>query len=270
MGVFNMAKKIVLYNHKGGTGKSTSTVNIATYTALTKSRVLVIDMDPQGNCSTNFRFNIYDLEDNTKTLVDVLDNKANIKEAYVTFDEKGIETLKLLPSDNRMNDKAAFLETNLDKYNILNNILKEVDKDFDYIFIDSPPQVSVFSYNALFASDYILIPFKPGQFEIAGLKQLFDLFEKVKVLSKNTPQILGIIITMYQMNNAAKAKMLEVSNTYKDLVFLSAPIPLSADIGQATINCSPIHFFKSNIPAANAYRELTKQIIERIKNKREE
>jgi chromosome partitioning protein len=263
-----MAIKVVLYNHKGGTGKSTSTVNISTYAAIKKHRVLVVDTDPQGNCSANFNYNIYDTDKN-KTLVDVLSKKAKIKEALVGFEAKEIQTLKLLPSDNSMNSIMHALNDDLDKNNILSNALKEVEDDFDYIFIDSPPQKSIFSMNALFAANYIIIPFKPGQYEIMGLKQLFDLFEEVQNISKNNPKILGIIVTMYQMTNAVKEKIKEVKALHDDLVF-DMPIPLSAAIGQSTIDALPIYFSAENSAPANAYEELTKQILEKIKKLEED
>ena len=261
-----MAKRIVMYNHKGGVGKTTSAVNAATYCALTGNKTLLVDMDPQGNASGNFSYNIYDVNDNksNKTIVEVLLGKASIKDSITGFDVQEIEKLQLLPADNRMNEISTILNDKLSREMILHNKLKEVDKDYDYIFIDSPPQKSIFSMNALLAADYIVIPFFPGQYEIMGLKELFDLFEEVKKSSEIHPKLLGILITMYSKTNMMRDIIRSLVGTYTDLVFQSV-IPLSTAVKQSTVDALPLYFSNNQSSTAIAYREFTTEMLERIR-----
>ena len=261
-----MAKRIVMYNHKGGVGKTTSAVNSATYCALAGNRTLLVDMDPQGNASGNLSYNIYDVNANktSKTIVEVLLNKTSVREARTMFDTKELETLHLLASDNRMNEISTTLSDKLGRELILHQKLKEVDKEYDYIFIDSPPQKSIFSMNSLLAANYIVIPFFPGQYEIMGLKQLLDMFDEVKKASEVHPKLLGILITMYSKTKAMRNIIKSLADVYDELIFEKA-IPLSTVVKQSTVDARPLYYSNGKSPAALAYKDFTIELLERIK-----
>ncbi len=261
-----MAKRIVMYNHKGGVGKTTTSVNVSTYCAVLGNRTLIVDIDPQGNASGNFSYNIYDVAENTaqKTIVEVLLGKTTVKDAKTTFDAAEIKSLHLLPSDNRMNKISSELNDKAGRDLILHTKLKEVESEYDYVFIDSPPQKSVFSMNALLAANYIVIPFSPGQYEVMGLKELMDLFDEVKRVSENHPKVLGILVTMHTPTKAMKDILRSLSEVYGDLLFQTV-IPLSTAVKQSTIDALPLYYSDGKSAPAMAYKEFTNEMIERIK-----
>lgn len=261
-----MAKRIVMYNHKGGVGKTTSAVNSATYCALAGNKTLLVDMDPQGNASGNLSYNIYDVNanKNNKTIFEVLLNKSTVKEARTTFDIKELQNLHLLASDNRLGDISTTLSDKLGRELILHQKLKEVDKEYDYIFIDSPPQKSIFSMNSLLAANYIVIPFFPGQYEIMGLKQLLDMFEEVKKASEVHPKLLGILITMCSKTKTMGNIIRSLNEVYGELLF-GTYIPLSTVVKQSTVDARPLYYSNGRSPAALAYKDFTLELLERIK-----
>jgi chromosome partitioning protein len=250
-------KIITLCNQKGGVGKTTSTVNIATAIAKEGKKVLVIDMDPQGNAGSALGINKYHVEE---SIYHALIGKLTLKEVIKATD---IENLHIVPSNRDLSGAEVELVNAFSRENKLKKALQSIDEEYDYVFIDSPPSLNMLTINSLTASDSVIIPVQCEYYALEGISELVNTIDLIKENLNPDLQIGGIILTMFDpRNNLCHQVVSEVKSYFKDKVF-NTLIPRSVKLSEAPSHSLPIEFYEPKSKGAEAYRDLSREIIQK-------
>jgi len=249
---------IAFSNQKGGVGKTTSAVNIAASLGMFGKKVLLCDMDPQGNATTgvgiekkNVSLSIYDVIIGRSTV-----NEVKIKTEY--------ENLWILPSNiNLAGAEIEFVEeeSNLsDRYLRFKNTVSIVEEEFDYIIIDCPPSLGILTVNALCGSDYVIVPMQCEYFALEGLSQLSNILKYVRKLFNPKVIIGGILITMYDGRLNLSVQILEQLKNFFPNEILKTLVPRTVRLAESQSHKIPIYYFDKNCKANDCYIELAKEI----------
>jgi chromosome partitioning protein len=252
-----MGKIICVANQKGGVGKTTTAINLTTALAAVGKRVLLIDLDPQGNASTGLGV---DNDQRTKTIYDVLISNFPIEAALIKTE---IPKLDTIPSTIdlaaaevelfEMEYKEAILKTKL--YSLINK--------YDFIFIDCPPSLGLLTINALSAADSILIPLQCEFFALEGLAHLMNTITLIKKSSNPNLKIEGIILTMMdRRNNLSVSVENDVRETFKDLVYKTV-IPRNIKLSESPSHGKPALIYDTKCVGSLAYIMLAKEVLDK-------
>jgi len=203
---------ISILNQKGGTGKTTTAVNLGAALALLKKKILLVDLDPQANLTYSFGIR----STPNGSMVDVLQGKQTLQSIIIER-----ESLSIAPSSPALSDVEIALVNKIGRENTLKGCLKELDA-FDYIFIDCPPSLSVLTVNALNAAQQVLIPAQMEALSLQGLSQLLDTIQEVKEVLNKDLKVRGIVPSMYDARRRLSNEVLdEIEKTLKQPVFKS-------------------------------------------------
>lgn len=244
-------------NQKGGVGKTTSCVNVASCAAEKGLRVLLIDSDPQGNSTSGVGVSKKNIN---KTVYDVLLDGASPDEVIIRTEFKN---LSLVPSTLNLAGAEFELFDTERREKRLKNFIDQCT-DFELIVIDCPPSLSMLTINALTASDGVIIPMQCEYYAMEGLTQLMFTIRKVKELYNSSLSILGILATMYNGRlNLSTAVLDEIKKYYADKLFKTT-IPRSVKLSEAPGFGKPINYHEKYSKACDAYRDLTDEILKRI------
>jgi chromosome partitioning protein len=252
-----MAKIIALANQKGGVGKTTTAVNLATGLAACGKKVLIVDGDPQGNATTGFGFEQDEREQN---LYKVLLGESDLK---TTIQSTGIEGLDLVAAD--VNLAAAEIElTDFDKREFrLKNALATVSEAYDYILIDCPPALGLLTINALVAAQSVLIPLQAEFYALEGLTHLLKTIERIKQAIHPKLEIFGVVLTMVdRRNNLCVMVEDDVRAFLGDKVFKTV-IPRNVRISEAPSFGQPVILYDLKSSGAKAYIQLAAEMLKR-------
>jgi len=257
-----MAKIISLVNQKGGVGKTTSAINLATYLAEAGKFVLLVDLDPQGNASSGLGVDTRSLEKNLYHAMILGEHPSGI--IYKT------ETLghDLIPSSQDLAGAGIELVHMDNREFRLYNVLREIRTNYDYIIIDSPPSLGLLTINGLVASDEVIIPVQTEYFALEGLSQLLNTINLVKENLQPDLKIMGAMLTMYDKRNRLSRQVVkEVRDHFPGRVFESV-VPRSVRLAEAPSFGKSILSFDGLSKGARAYRNLAREIMDlEIKNK---
>ena len=250
---------IAIINQKGGVGKTTTAINLAASLAITDKKVLVIDMDPQGNASTGFGIKSYDKGSNT--IYNSIIGEVNLN-AVIRKTE--IENLEIAPSNINLAGAEVELNSFKNKEFRLKEEISSLQKDFNFIFIDCPPSLNVLTVNALVASNYLLIPLQCEFYSMEGLGKLLKTFNAVKSALNNRLKILGILLTMYDKRTVLSQQVKEeIKKHFPQLVFKTV-IPRNVKLSEAPSYGMPIIHYDPASKGADAYIDLAKEVKERL------
>lgn len=253
----NMAKVLAFVNQKGGVGKTTSAVNIAHYLAVAGKRVLLIDLDPQGNASSGLGFDTRTLE---KTLYHVLLLDASIEETVL---ETHVPGQHILPSSQDLAGAEVELIGRENREYHLANVVNQLRQYYDYIIIDSPPSLGLLTVNGLVASDGVIIPVQTEYYALEGLSQLLATIELVRDNLQPNLEIFGALMTLYdRRNRLARQVVQEVGKHFPGPVFDSV-IPRSVRLAEAPSYGKSILDFDAFSKGARSYRAAAREILER-------
>ncbi len=242
-------------NNKGGTGKTTTAVNIAASMALQGKKVLLVDLDPQGNATTGLGFEKATL---TSTIYNVL---AQTRPAQQVLQETGIQNLDLLPSNLDLAGAEVELSSTPGREYILREGLAPVKDRYDNVIIDCPPNIGLLTLNALVTSDLILIPVQCEFYPMEGLPTLLKVMDLVKSRLKADFDY-RILLTMYDRRTALSRRVLEqVKNNFGNRV-LKTVIPRSVRMAEAPSKGLPGILFRPKNPASERYREAARELLE--------
>lgn len=250
-----MGKVIAVSNQKGGVGKTTTSVNLSASLGKSGKKILLLDADPQGNASSGVGFN----KRNSKfTVYDLILEDVNINQAIV---KTNFKNLSLIPSSV---DLAA-VETKLynkknKEFKLRDSILKIKD-DYDYIFIDCPPAISLITINALTAADTMLIPIQCEFYALEGLSQLVNTARLIKRTTNPELEIEGVLLTMFDGRlNLTKQVAREVKKYFGTKVFKTT-IPRAVKISEAPSFGEPVVYFDARCKGSKAYKNLAKEFL---------
>lgn len=259
-----MGKIISFSNQKGGVGKTTTCVNMAAYAANAGMKVLLVDVDPQGNATTGLGFEKSSIK---KSVYKVLINDEPIKENIAHTE---VENLDILPANISLAGAEVELVLKQNREHVLKKALGQIKDNYDFIFIDCPPSLGLLTVNALVASDSVIIPIQSEYYAMEGLSQLMNTISLVKKHFNKELKIEGVVLTMYD-NRALISRQIaqEIKNFFKSTVF-EIVIPRNIRLSEAPSHGKPIllHDPKSN--GARAYKALTEEFLRREDKLKEE
>jgi chromosome partitioning protein len=248
---------LAVANQKGGVGKSTTAVNIGAYLALAGARVLVIDLDPQGNASTGLGLDHRDIE---PSIYDVLTGEAGPGAAIRAT---GVPNLHVLPSTIDLAGAEVELVSAMSRETRLRRALQSIDHQYDTILIDCPPSLGLLTVNALAAADELLIPIQCEYYALEGLGQLLRNVELVRANLNPELRIGGIVLTMYDGRTRLALQVVdEVRKHFTDLVYQTV-VPRSVRLSEAPGYGLPIALYDPLSRGGIAYRDLTFELAER-------
>lgn len=254
-----MGKIISVTNQKGGVGKTTTSVNLATGLSIIGHKTLLVDTDPQGNATSGVGIDRRSTTISTYNLLieDIKTNEGIIKTEF--------ENLDIIPSSVDLSGAEIELIELEQRVFRLKNALSQVRGEYDFIIIDCPPSLGLVTTNALCASDTILVPIQCEYYALEGLSQLMNTVRIVKRQYNSMIDIEGVLLTMYDGRlNLTQQVVQEVKKYFPKKVF-STVIPRTVRLSEAPSFGKPIQYFDKSSKGAIAYNELAKEISSRLK-----
>lgn len=253
-----MATIISFANQKGGVGKTTTAINIGASLAAIKKRVLLIDLDPQGNAGTGLGFV---RANHRQSVYGVIMGIANISDNVLTT---AVPNLHLLPSSLALaGAEVDLLDMDNREYR-LRDALKQVYDYYDYILIDCPPALGYLTLNALNASDYVVIPLQCEFFALEGIRQLTTSIAEVKKKWNPKLDILGVLLTMYDRRYGQTHDVEnDVRRVFADKVFTTV-VPRNVRVSEAPSHGKPALFYDFKSSGAQAYLRVASEIVNRL------
>lgn len=250
-----MGKIISIFNQKGGVGKTTTNINLSAYLAILGKKVLMVDIDPQGNTTSGIGIDKNKLE---HSIYDVIMGMP----AADAIIKTNIKKLSILPSSMDLAGAEIELANLENRESILKSCLKSVKDSYDYILIDCPPSLGILSLNALAASDSVIIPIQCEFYALEGVGQLMNTIQLVKRSLNPGLKIQGVVMSMFDgRTNLSIEVVEEVKKYFKDKVYTTI-IPRNVRLAEAPSFGKPIEFYDKNCRGAEAYKELAEEFLE--------
>lgn len=250
-----MVKVIAIANQKGGVGKTTTSVNLSACIAELGKKVLLIDIDPQGNTTSGFGFNKSKME---RCVYDALVNDVPIQSMAL---ETQIDNLKLLPATIQLAGAEIELVSIMSRETKLKRALDRVKYDYDYVIIDCPPSLGLLTINSLTAANSVLVPIQCEFYALEGLSQLM---KTVTLVQKNLNPILtleGVVLTMFDARTNLSIQVVdEVKNHFRQKVYQTI-IPRNVRLSEAPSHGQPVIKYDPKSKGAEVYFDLAREVI---------
>ena len=252
-----MGRIIAVTNQKGGVGKTTTSVNLSAALAEMGKKVLLIDMDPQGNASSGVGI---DKNETENTVYELIIGNSDYEDVLVKTE---FENLWLLPSDiNLSGVEIELLEIERREYR-LKDVLSKHRDDFDFILIDCPPSLNMLTVNALTASDTVLVPIQCEYYALEGLSQLLQTIILVRKKLNPNLELEGLVFTMFDARTNLSVQVVEnVKNNIKQNIY-NTIIPRNVKLAEAPSYGMPITQYAPNSNGANSYRLLALEVVDK-------
>ena len=252
-----MATVIAVTNQKGGVGKTTSAVNISYYLAKAGKRVLLIDLDPQGNATSGLGIDKTGLE---YTMSEVLLDNASLAQTIIKTEHSN---LSLAPTTSHLANVEVEITGMQHKFSRLKTAVATIEADYDFILIDSPPSLSLLTVNGLIAAKYVLLPVQAEFYALEGLGQLLETMKLVRKGMNPGLELLGVLPTMMDTRTTLSNQVFdEIKKHFADKVFKNT-IPRNIRLAEAPSHGVPIGAYDRWSKGARAYKAVAKEVAER-------
>ncbi|MDR1032007.1 MAG: ParA family protein [Holosporales bacterium] len=250
--------KIAVVNQKGGVGKTTTVVNLATALAAIDKQVLIVDLDPQGNATTGIGISKSTL---TKSSYDCILHQADINDCVKSTLVPG---MYVIPSIEDLSAAEIELSSINGRERHLQQALSSQCDQYDYILIDCPPSLGLLTLNALVAADYALIPLQSEFYALEGLAQLVSTIKRVRSSLNANLNILGILITMFDKRSSLNISVIEEVRKFFPTYLFSTVIPRNIKLSEAPSYGKPVLLYDHNCKGAQAYIEFAKELLRKL------
>ena len=259
-----MARIFAVTNQKGGVGKTTTCVNLSASLAATKRKILMVDLDPQGNATMGSGV---DKNEVNKTAYDVLTKKADINEVIVRAEESGFD---VIPANGDVTAAEVELLNEIGREHRLRLALNKVRENYDFILIDCPPSLNMLTVNALSAADSVIIPMQCEYYALEGLAALMNTIEQIRETINPSLEIEGILRTMYDPRNSLTRDVSsQLQEYFGDQVYGSV-IPRNIRLAEAPSYGLPALKYDKGSKGALSYLALAGEVVRKTKAKAKE
>lgn len=250
-----MGKIICICNQKGGTGKTTTTINLSAALAEFGKKILVVDVDPQGNATSGIGVNKNELE---QSVYDVLLHKCSAKEALIV---NVYPSLDIIPCNISLTGAEIELVGALSRETRLKRAIEPLRGEYDYIFIDSPPSLGLLTLNSLVACDGIIVPIQCEFYALEGVSQLMNTLGLIRDGLNPEIYIEGVLLTMADFRTNLTTEVInEIRSYFKDKVY-NTVIPRNIRLSEAPSHGKPITQYDGHSIGAQRYRQLAKEVL---------
>lgn len=254
-----MAYVISIVNQKGGVGKTTTAVNLSAFLAKKRKKVLMIDLDPQGNATSGFGFDKMELKN---TVYDLLVNDEEITNVILPTQVKNVD---MCPTNINLAGAEVELVSAISRETILKNAIDTVRDQYDYVIIDCAPSLGLLTINALAACDGVIVPIQGEYYALEGLTQLIDTINMIRKKLNPKIGITGVVITMHDSRTQLTKQVVEeVQKYFGDKVFKTF-IPRNVRLAEAPSHGQTIDEYDAKSKGAVAYQALANEVLKRTK-----
>ena len=254
-----MSKIISVANQKGGVGKTTTAINLAACLALSGQKVLIIDIDPQGNASSGLGVN---LRENQKGIYELLAGNASLDQVIYPTE---IDTLKIIPSNVDLAGAEIELVGRDHREKILSMALNGVNAEYEFIVIDCPPSLGLLTLNALTVSQSVLIPMQCEYYALQGLSHLLKTLQRIKKSINPNLKVEGILLTMYDNRTLLTSQVENQVKKYFSEFLMKTIIPRNIRLSEAPSHGKPIVLYANRSKGSDSYVELAQEVIQQTK-----
>ena len=254
-----MSRIISVANQKGGVGKTTTAINLAACLALSGQKVLIIDIDPQGNASSGLGVN---LRENQKGIYELLADNASLDQVIYPTE---IDTLKIIPSSVDLAGAEIELVGRDHREKILSMALNGINAEYEFVVIDCPPSLGLLTLNALTVSQSVLIPMQCEYYALQGLSHLLKTLQRIKTSINPNLKVEGILLTMYDNRTLLTSQVENQVKKYFSEFLMKTIIPRNIRLSEAPSHGKPIVLYANRSKGSDSYVELAKEVIQRTK-----
>lgn len=248
---------IAVINQKGGVGKTTTVVNLASYLAKQGKRVVVVDADPQGNATSGLGLDKQSLQG---TLYDALFGKLDVQNVVA---ETVIDDVFIVPTNANLAGAEVEMAGEIGREMLLKKVIAKLSADV--VLIDCPPSLGLLTVNALTCADFLLIPVQTEYYALEGISQLLQIMQRVQSSLNPDLKIVGVLLTMYDSRTSLSSQVQEELNKHFGNLVFSTVVPRNVRLAEAPSHGKPISEYDKWSKGARAYKSLAKEVLSRVK-----